>query len=331
MRTLWFVIWIVAASGSHSGRQASAGEPPKLPGPTSDPFRGKAPGELRDDNSLKLKLVWCPPGFLTMENFEIVATPASALTDEPRSASLPKPSRTQIVVPAKVYLTRGFWLGQFEVTQAEWTEIMKTAPWKGDRLTRVGAEFPATKIAWNDAVEFCRVLTDQERQAGRLPNEWEYTLPTDAQWERACRARTETRFCCGDDDSKLVEYAWFDNHAKDATDLFPHRGGQKKPNPWGLYDMHGNVSEWCRDVFARTVPGGRDPEVKSPDEPGSTTRVIRGGCCFDFASGCRSANRNWLVPSYRCNWIGFRVALSPLTAPQITESTAASADRPRGE
>jgi formylglycine-generating enzyme required for sulfatase activity len=116
-------------------------------------------------------------------------------------------------------------------------------------------------------------MTNLERAAGRLPAGWEYTLPTEAQWERACRARTETRFSFGDDESNLGDYAWFEDNAWNAGEEFAHRVGLKKANPWGLHDMYGNVNEWCRDYFAEKLPGGRDPEVTADGK----YRIFRSG------------------------------------------------------
>ncbi len=99
----------------------------------------------------------------------------------------------------QVTLTTGFWLGQYEVTQAEWRRIMQTAPWSGQDSVKEGDEYSASYISWGGATIFCEKLTKQERAAGRLPAEWEYTLPTEAQWEYACRAGTTFRFSFGDD------------------------------------------------------------------------------------------------------------------------------------
>jgi formylglycine-generating enzyme required for sulfatase activity len=153
-------------------------------------------------------------------------------------------------------------------------------------------------------------LTEQERLAGRLPSEWEYTLPTEAQWERACRARTETKFNFGDDESKLGDYAWFRDNAFKAGEPYAHRVGQKTANPWGLCDMHGNVWEWCRDIYTEKLPGGRDPEVKRAGKTGRSNQVIRGASWGDGAGYCRSAFRLRDSPGDRNGILGFRVALS---------------------
>jgi formylglycine-generating enzyme required for sulfatase activity len=138
-------------------------------------------------------------------------------------------------------------------------------------------KLPVESVSWDGAVEFCRVLSEQERKAGRLPPGWEYRLPTQAQWEYACRAGTQTTYCFGDDASRLGDFAWYGDNAAERT----HEVGQKLPNAWGLHDMLGNVCEWCRDMYQDKHLGGTDPEVVAQD------RVLRGGCCISRASMCR--------------------------------------------
>jgi formylglycine-generating enzyme required for sulfatase activity len=283
-------VGVLAATDLKSDEQGQAATPS---GPdASDKFIGREAGQVRDDNGLKMKLVWCPPGKFRMGS--------------PPSEQGPLNDEGQV----NVTLTNGFWLGKYEVTQSEWKQAVQTEPWKG-KFTNEGEDFPATYISWNDAMEFCRKLTEQERQAGRLPNDWEYTLPTEAQWERACRARTETRFSFGDDESKLGDYAWFGKNASPGE--YAHRVGQKKANPWGLHDMHGNLWEWCRDIYTNKLPGGRDPEVK-PDENTRSFRVHRGGSWSFGAAHCRSGFRSWYQPDGRISDYGFRPALTPSTA-----------------
>ena len=163
----------------------------------------------------------------------------------------------------KVFLTQGYWLGRYEVTQSEWKEVMQTEPWKGKDSMKEGADYPATFVSWNDATDFCGKFTEQERDAGRLANGWEYTLPTERQWERACRAQTETKYSFGNDESKLGDYAWFDDNTGNDGEDYAHQVGQKKPNPWGLCDMHGNVWEWCHDVYAKLRSGPLDLQVEA--------------------------------------------------------------------
>ncbi|MBI3866720.1 MAG: formylglycine-generating enzyme family protein [Planctomycetia bacterium] len=282
---------------------------------------GKEAGQIRDDNGLKMKLVWCPPGFSTMENFERVEEPAAKREDkqenddddvDPKDDSAPEPRFAIKFTPVKVFLTKGYWLGKYEVTQSEWIRVMKTEPWKDQKHTKEGADNPATWVSWNDATEFCRKLTEKERQAGRLSNDWEYTLPTEAQWERACRARTETKFSFGDDESKIGDHAWFWGNAQNAGELYAHPVGQKKPNPWGLCDMYGNVSEWCRDIYAKKLPGGRDPEGKADEKIKGSFRVSRGGSWGGGAAGFRLRTRD--LPDHRGFGLGFRPALSGVSS-----------------
>jgi formylglycine-generating enzyme required for sulfatase activity len=315
MKSPWPSVCVVATIAVICTSQATPDELDKVPVPAADPMRGMEAGQVRDDNGLKTKLVWCPPGVVTMENVEPIQERVAEQDDEPNddddgdpknNAVAPALRQTQRITTVKVFLTRGYWLGKYEVTQSEWKQVMKTEPWKGQNLTKAGADFPATFVDWNDATEFCRILTEQERHADRLPKYWEYTLPTEAQWERACRARTETVFSFGDDESKLDEYAWYGDNSVKVGEHYARRGGLKKGNPWGIHDMHGNIWEWCRDVYTAKLPGGRDPEAKT----GGSDRVFRGGGWRSDAASCRSASRFGDPPGAREYCLGFRLALS---------------------
>ena len=161
------------------------------------------------------------------------------------------------------------------------------------------------EVNWHGAVAFCKWLTQRERAAGRLPAGYEYRLPTEAEWEYACRAGTTTRFHFGDSARALRDYAWYSSNAGGRT----HEVGQKKPNQWGLYDMHGNVWEWCHDWYADEYPGGT---VTDPSGPQSATdRVYRCGSWYDTARNCRAANRYGRRPGFANIDVGFRVALAP--------------------
>lgn len=202
-------------------------------------------------------------------------------------------------------LTRPFWLGRTEVTQAQWTTIMGSNPseFKGD-------DRPVENVSCDDAMEFCRKLTERERAAGRLPARHAYTLPTEAQWEYACRAGTT-----GDYAGDRNAMAWYDANSGYTT----HPVGTKQANAWGMADMHGNVWEWCHD-WSAAYPGG---EVTDPRGPASgSARVVRGGS-WDFpAVHARSAGRNEQTPVDRSHNFGFRLALVP--APQAPASPAVS-------
>ena len=159
-------------------------------------------------------------------------------------------------------------------------------------------------MSWSDATNYCALRTAQERAAGRIPANCVYRLPTEAEWEYACRAGTTTRFYYGDDPgyADLTNYAWY----LDNSDGTTHPVGQKLPNPWGLYDMAGNVWEWCRDWYD-LYPGG---SVTDPQGPGTgSKRLIRGGSWLRPGLESRSANRVRFfdVPD---GSIGFRVVLA---------------------
>jgi formylglycine-generating enzyme required for sulfatase activity len=289
-KLLRLLVCILVAVACLPVTESKPEEPGKAAPPADDLMLGKEAGQVRDDNGVKLMLVWCPPGEFMMGSPD---SEADRRVDEDQ---------------VKVILTKGLWMGKFEITQSEWIQVMGTEPWKDKKpIAKEGDDFPATFVSWGDAMEFCIKLTARERKAGRLPDRWEYTLPTEAQWERACRAGSKTKFSFGDDGSNLVDYAWFLDGVRNPDEQYSHRG-QKKPNSWGLYDMHGNVAEWCRDWYGNTLLGGRDPEITKED----SDRVLRGGGWDDIAGGCRAARRLSLGPSRRCIDAGFRVALSPL-------------------
>jgi formylglycine-generating enzyme required for sulfatase activity len=172
-----------------------------------------------------------------------------------------------------VTLTKPFKMGVHEVTQAQYEQVMKNNP-----SSFKGAENPVEQVSWEDAVEFCRKLSElsAEKAAGNV-----YRLPTEAQWEYACRAGTTTQFSFGDDESDLGDYAWYrENSASKA-----HPVGGKQPNAWGLYDMHGNVCEWGQDWH-----GDSSGAVTDPTGPADGSgRVIRGGGWDFIAEICRSA------------------------------------------
>ncbi|RLT07187.1 MAG: formylglycine-generating enzyme family protein [Planctomycetota bacterium] len=205
-----------------------------------------------------------------------------------------------------VTLTKPFWLGKTEVPQGQWQAVMGTEPWKGYEEIKIGKDFAASYVDWNDATAFCQKLTDLERKAGKLKANEEYRLPTEAEWEYACRAGTTTAYSFGDDKKQLGNYGWFQGNALRIGENYAHPVSRKQPNPWGLYDMHGNVYEWCSDWYDETRFYGTDPVGL---EEGSG-RVFRGGSWWNGPDGCRSASRHYVVPSYRLYNLGFRVARS---------------------
>ena len=194
----------------------------------------------------------------------------------------------------RVRITQPFYMGKYEVTQAQYERIMGKNPskWKGSDL-------PVEQVSWNDATEFCRKLLQKTGS--------EVRLPTEAEWEYACRAGSTTRFCFGDSDNGLGDYAWYSGNTGRKT----HPVGGKRANAWGLHDVHGNVSEWCADWYGKYPSGA----VSDPTGPASGGfRVVRGGSWFNGGPLCRSAFRLTLrAPNLANCFFGFRVVV-PVTA-----------------
>ena len=201
----------------------------------------------------------------------------------------------------QVTLTTPFLIGVYEVTQEQYERVMGTNPSEFK-----GAQNPVGNVSWEDAVEFCRKLSaiPAEKAAGRV-----YRLPTEAEWEYACRAGTTTKYYFGNDESQLGEYAWYDQNSGSTT----HPVGRKRPNAWGLYDMHGNVWEWCNDWYG-DYPQGTAQDPQGPSK--GSFRVNRGGGWLSEAAFCRSALRNGYGPSLRSSLNGFRLALSSPEIPK---------------
>jgi formylglycine-generating enzyme required for sulfatase activity len=214
--------------------------------------------------------------------------------------------------PHQVTLTKSFHLGVYEVTQEQYERVMGTNPSKFE-----GPQNPVEHVSWGNAVEFCRKLSElpAEKSAGHV-----YRLPTEAEWEYACRAGTTTKYSFGDSESELGDYAWYSsNSTYPKSDGFwsglfkdsrtHHPVGEKKPNAWGLYDMHGNVFEWCQDWHGYYPSGS----VTDPTGAASgSVRVCRGGSWVSFSVNCRSAYRYWYSPDYRDYFLGFRVLRSSI-------------------
>ena len=197
-------------------------------------------------------------------------------------------------------------MGVTEVTQEQYHKGMTT---NQSHLARTGrgvyevkgtdtSSFPMLMVSWDDAMEFCRKLSAKEGET--------YRLPTEAEWEYACRAGTASLFSFGDKEDKLTDYAWFGFN----SDYRTHRVRTKEPNPWGLYDMHGNVWEWVEDDWYDNYEGAPTDGSAWIDEPRGADRVIRGGSWYYDARYCRSANRFRNSPVLRLDGVGFRLARS---------------------
>jgi formylglycine-generating enzyme required for sulfatase activity len=231
----------------------------------------------------------------------------------------------------RVTLSKSFWMGRTEMTQAQWEAIMGTDVLqqrdlykKADMERRMkeeddgldpnyamageGPKYPMYYVSWDDAMEYCRRLTERERAAGRLPEGYQYTLPTEAQWEYACRAGTDGPDA--GDLNALNAMAWYDDNSGKQT----HEVATKAENNWGLCDMHGNVSEWCLDYYDDKYYSGYSgvTQVTNPVGPTSgSSRVVRGGSWAIDWDDCRSAFRYASDPGDCENYLGFRIALVP--------------------
>jgi sulfatase modifying factor 1 len=199
----------------------------------------------------------------------------------------------------KVTISKPFYMQTTEVTQGQWNAVMGTEPWKGQQHVKEGPNNAATYVSSDDALAYCKKLSEKEGKT--------YRLPTEAEWEYACRAGTETRWSFGDDEKELGDYAWYRENARDIDEEYAHQVGLKKPNAFGLYDMHGNVFEWCHDYFEEDYYK-QSPE-KDPTGPTSGSfRVLRGGSWYDHAHLSRSVSRSEGVAADRNYYVfGFRV------------------------
>ena len=199
-----------------------------------------------------------------------------------------------------VHISTAFFLSAFEITQGQYKAVMNEEPWAGQPLVEEGPDYAATYISWEKAAEFCRKLTDQEGI--------EYRLPTETEWEYACRAGTTTTYSFGNNGKDLGNHAWHDANAYKNGEQYAHIVGQKSPNPWALYDMHGNTWEWCQDWYARY--GQRQKELVDPTGPEKGRhRVWRGGSFAENPINMRSASRlSYNRTDYRPDFAaGFRI------------------------
>ena len=237
-------------------------------------------------DGVNLELVWCAPGSFVM----------GAPLGETRGNTGEKQHH--------VTLTKGFWIGRYEVTQKQWEAVMKTSPSGFDGTNR-----PVETVSWHDCSKFAERLSSQVRGA-------KFRLPTEAEWEYACRAGTTTAFNSGKGLTKQEgrctnadEVAWYDQNSDQET----HPVGLKQPNGWGLYDMHGNVREWCMDLYAdypsspAVDPAGPAADPKAP--PAGKVHVVRGGSHGYWASACSAASRGKEYPGQSHKHLGFRIVL----------------------
>lgn len=211
-----------------------------------------------DTNRIGIAFVWIPPGSFRM------GVPSGPDAQDSETPQHP------------VTISQGFYLGKFEVTQAQWVAVMGSNPSQFRDLSR-----PVERVSWDDVQTFIRRLNAQE--GVQL-----YRLPTEAEWEYAARAGTETAFYWGDDASLVAEYAWYDANSEKQT----HPVGQKRPNGWGLYDMAGNVWEWVQDWYGEQYYKTA-PTVDPPGPRTGTSRVVRGGGWHRFVGSMRPTSRDF--------------------------------------
>ncbi|MGK5091271.1 formylglycine-generating enzyme family protein [Deltaproteobacteria bacterium TL4] len=229
-------------------------------------------------NSIGMKFVPIPPGEFTMGSNES--------SDE-------KP-------PHKVTITKGFYMGQYEVTQEQWYKVMGNNPsyYKTEQVGVDSRNHPVEQVSWEDAQGFIQKLNQRD-------NRKSYRLCTEAEWEYAARAGTTTQWSCGDNESCLGNYAWYSPNSGAKT----HPVGQKSPNQWGLYDMHGNVWEWVQDWYADDYYGSSPSSDPRGPNSGSG-RVVRGGGFLNVGGSLRSVGRGINSPGDRLNDLGFRLCSS---------------------
>lgn len=240
-------------------------------------------------NNVTMKLVQIPEGKFLMGSPETEK-------DRDKSESL-----------NEVTISKPFYMGKYEVTQAQWMAVMGSNPSR----SKSGADHPVESVTWDECQKFCQKLSDKAGKTVRLP--------TEAEWEYACRAGGQKRYGAGDSDDAFAWYAWY------GDDSGHHPVGQKKPNAWGLYDTHGNVSEWCQDWYTATPKIGAETDPTGPSQ--GTLRVTRGGSSVHFQGNCRAASRSKNNPASRSGLIGLRVVVEtprvsqPLAAKKQTETT----------
>ena len=285
---------------------------------------------VEETNSIGMKLVLIPPG-----EFEMGSTPEEvtwALAEGKQENPTDKYYFERLPTEAprhRVKISKPFYLAMYQVIQAEYEKVMGANPSaftetqvdvstfqpslsNSEAKARVSdvkkvlgkdtRRHPVETVNWDEAMEFCRKLSAMpaERAARRV-----YRLPTEAEFEYACRAGTTTRWYCGDDEASLADVGWFNKNAGGMS----HPVGEKKPNAWGLYGMHGNVYQWCSDWFSADYYK-QSPPSDPTGPPAGSNRVVRGGNWFRDSSFCRSAYRNAHGPASRERHVGFRVVVA---------------------
>lgn len=262
---------------------STEGQFPVLRGGSATWPIGKAKAATREQvNSIGIKLTLVPSG--------------SFLMGSPES----QPVRERDEPPHQVSISQPFFLSVTEITQGQWQAVMGSSPWHGEPFVQESKETAATYVSWNDAIEFCVRLSSREGKT--------YALPTEAQWEYACRARSTTAYCVGNDSVQLPQVAWSLDSLQPGQkrQRFAHEVAKKAANDFGLFDMHGNVSEWCSDWYDKDYYR-KSPAMDPTGPTEGTVRVNRGGSWDSQPHQCRSAHRSGNAVDYRSEEIGFRI------------------------
>ena len=249
-----------------------------------------------------LQLVWIEAG-----EFIMGAEPPDPEDEELEEDDLNANSTIEPVDPRpfdqipdhSTVIGKGFWLGKFELTQSQWESAMGTKPWLNLPSAQTNPDKPAVFISWDDAQHFVGRLN-------QAAGDSLYRLPSEAEWEYACRAGTTTPWSHGDRQTRVTDYVWYEKNAWEVDERFVHSAGTKRPNPWGLYDMHGNAEEWVQDWYgAFYYETARELDPQGPDR--GVARVLRGGSYSDLAENVRSAYRNSARPDFLSGRFGMRV------------------------
>jgi len=295
MQTTLLLTWLAVCLGT--ALTCSYADTPGTNAPKQvSPAGSEKPSPVNPDPEL---LVWIPPGSFTM---------GSPSTEKARRAD--EGPQTQVT------LSRGFWMSKHETTQEEYLSVMGGNPsnFPGD-LKR-----PVEQVSWEDATNYCAKLTVRERTARRLPSGYAYRLPTEAEWEYACRAGTTNATAFGNSlGSAQANFKGaypYGEAAKGSNLGKTVKVRSYAPNAWGLFDMHGNVWEWCLNWYAGSLPGGSVTDPQGPNR--AVYRPLRGGGWLNYGWDCRSATRFILLPDNSGDDIGFR----PVLAPTAFDSTA---------
>ncbi|MEM7698124.1 MAG: SUMF1/EgtB/PvdO family nonheme iron enzyme [Verrucomicrobiota bacterium] len=257
-------------------------------------MEGTRAGEVRSFG--EIEMVWCPP---TGENGFLMGSPKD------------EKGRESDELQRRVLLSKGFWLAKTECTQWQWGRVLERNP---SSFYKGSDNLPVENVSWEGAQEWLAKMN----QAHPLPEGWVWVLPTEAQWEYACRAGTESAFHFGDEEGELHKYgnfadrnftglAYGDDTQDDGVGNKTAEVSRYKANDWGLHDMHGNVLEWCSDWYGAS-PGAAERDPSGPES--GTIRVLRGGCWYSLASHCRAAYRGRVRPTRRYGYVGFRPAVS---------------------